>query len=131
MPAGRPPVRRYNSRHTSPLAPRRLLPGIAELLGRYGPALLWGLAALLVTLLGLRFFLRLLGVRDDLAFPAFIYGVTLPLVSPFYGPFPVSSRLDHPAVEAASLAAGGVALVVALVVYVVWLLVRSMRGGQR
>jgi len=83
-------------------------------------------AALLVTLLLLRFGMRALGVRPDIAFPGFVYSLTAPLVQPFYRffplPTPYGERFDVVVVETASMAAAGALVLAALVVYVLWLL---------
>ena len=89
-------------------------------------------AALLVTLLLLRFGMRALGVRPDIAFPGLVYSLTAPLVQPFYRffplPTPYGERFDIAIVETASLAAAGAVLVVALVVMVVCLLLFRRDG---
>lgn len=84
---------------------------------------LWGVTALLVTLLGLRFGMRLLGVRQDIPLPGIIYGITAPLVERFYSLFSANERFDAPATEAASLAAAGVVIAVALLIYVAGLVI--------
>ena len=91
------------------------------------PALLfWLVTALAVTLLALRFGLRLLGVRPDIPFPGFVYSVTAPVVTPFYRLFPVSERFDYYAVEWAALVAAGCVLMAALILYVAVLLLQSL-----
>jgi len=79
---------------------------------------LWLLAAVAVTLLGLRFGMHALGVRDDVPLPGLVYRVTEPLVSPFYRFFPSDLRLDYHGFEVAALVAAGVVVGVALLVYV-------------
>jgi hypothetical protein len=91
--------------------------------------LLWGVTALVVTLLALRFSMRLLGVRPDLPFPGFVYSVTAPIVQPFYRFFPVSDRFDYYAAEWASLLAAGCVLAAALLLYVTTLLLFSLMTG--
>lgn len=118
---GRPPRRAF------PLAPGRPLGALLELAPRYWPTLVWGVTALIVTLLGLRFSMRLLGVRQDIPFPSIVYGVTAPLAGRFYPFFPANERFDYPAVEVASLAAAGVVIAVALLIYVVGLLIVHVR----
>ena len=80
----------------------------------------------MVTLLLLRFGMRVLGVRPDIAFPGLVYGLTAPLVQPFYRffplPTPYGERFDIAVVEMASLAAAGAVFLVALAVFVAWLL---------
>lgn|GEM_PF-4157248 len=85
-------------------------------------ALLWLPVAALMTVLCLRFGMRAVGVRDDIPLPGLVYALTNPLVAPFYRFFPADTRLDYPVMEAASLAAAGVVLAIALAAYVVWLL---------
>src|SRR5688572_29190332 len=97
---------------TSSLATRYPLPA----------TLLWLVPAFVVTLLALRFGMRLLGVRYDAPLPGAVYSLTAPIVQPFYKWFPASERFDYYAVEWASLAAAGVVVAVALLVYVVGLL---------
>src|SRR4051794_7216370 len=79
---------------------------------------LWLLAALIVVLLGLRFGMRALGVRDDVPVPGLVYRVTEPLVSPFYRFFPADLRFDYHGFEVAALAAAGAVAGMALLVYV-------------
>jgi uncharacterized protein YggT (Ycf19 family) len=88
--------------------------------------LFWLIPALAVTLLALRFGLRLLGVRPDIPFPGFVYSLTAPIVEPFYRFFPVSARFDYYAVEWASLLAAVCVLAAALVIYVAGLLLRNL-----
>lgn len=73
----------------------------------------------------MRFGMRALGVRPDIPFPALVYSLTAPLAQPFYRFFPAGERFDQGVVEVASLAAVGVVLVMALVVYVVGLMVST------
>jgi YggT family protein len=44
---------------------------------------IWGLLALLETLLGLRFILKLIAANPDAGFAVFIYGITGPFLAPF------------------------------------------------
>jgi hypothetical protein len=87
-----------------------------------------------MALLLLRFGMRALGVRPDVPIPGLVYGLTAPLVQPFYTffplPAPYGSRFDIVVVETASLAAAGVVLLVALVIYVIGLLLFSRAGQQ-
>lgn len=84
--------------------------------------LLWLVTALPVTLLGMRFGMRALGVRPDIPLPGLVYSLTAPLVGPFYTFFPASARFDYRAVEVASLVAAGCAVGVAVAVYALGLL---------
>src|SRR3954454_16737081 len=79
---------------------------------------LWLLAAVAVTLLGLRVGMHALGVRDDVPLPGLVYRVTEPPVSSFYRFFPSDLRLDYHGFEVAALAAAGAVAGVALLVYV-------------
>ena len=108
------------------------LPGLARRSMQYfSPvAVLWLLTACGVTLLGLRFFMRAIGVRDDLPFPTFVYGSTAPLVSPFYRLFPTDSRFDYPAIEPASLMAAGVLVAISLAIYVLALVVNARNSNR-
>jgi YggT family protein len=45
--------------------------------------IIWGVFALLETLLALRFLLKLIGANPDSGFAAFMYGITGPFVAPF------------------------------------------------
>jgi hypothetical protein len=91
-------------------------------------------AAFFVTLLLLRFGMRALGVRPDVAFPGLIYGLTAPLAQPFYRffplPAPYGERFDIAVVETASLAATGFVLMVALALSVFGLLIVSWSGTE-
>jgi hypothetical protein len=82
-------------------------------------------------LLALRFGMRLLGVRYDVPLPAAVYTFTNPIVQPFYRWFPAPERFDHYAVEWASLAAAGVVVAVALLVYVIGLLAVTQFGRNQ
>jgi hypothetical protein len=92
--------------------------------------LFWSVTALTVTLLALRFGMRLLGVRPDIPFPGFVYAITAPLVQPFYRFFPVSERFDYYAAEWASLLGAGCVLATALLLYVTVLLIYSLFAGS-
>ena len=48
----------------------------------------WFVVALITTLIGIRFVLKMLGASSQAEFVGFIYGVTAPLVAPFRGIFP-------------------------------------------
>jgi hypothetical protein len=89
------------------------------------PLLFWLAAAVPVTLLALRFGMRLLGVRYDTPLPGAVYTLTDPIVRPFYRWFPAPERFDYYAVEWASVAAAGVVTAAALAVYVIGLLVAT------
>ncbi|HEX8230384.1 MAG TPA: hypothetical protein VF826_13880 [Chloroflexia bacterium] len=97
----------------------------------YAPVVLWVVTGLLVTLLGLRFAMRLLAVRGDVPMPGAVYAITTPLVTPFHRAFPASNRFDYSAVEVASLAAAGVVIGAALVVYAVGLVVSDFLKRRR
>lgn len=79
-----------------------------------------------MSLLLLRFGMRALGVRPDVAFPGLVYAVTAPLVQPFYSSFPLpapyGNRFDVAVIETASLAAAGAVLVAAVAILVIYLL---------
>jgi hypothetical protein len=47
----------------------------------------WFIAGIILTLLGLRFLFALLGANPDSGIASFIYGVTDPLVAPFFNLF--------------------------------------------
>ncbi|MDQ3928213.1 MAG: hypothetical protein M3328_03585 [Chloroflexota bacterium] len=97
----------------------------------YAPVVLWVVTGLVVTLLALRFGMRLLAVRADIPLPGAVYAITTPLVAPFYEPFPVSDRFDYTAVEVASLAAAGAMIGAAVVIYAVGLVVSAfLRRGR-
>lgn len=85
----------------------------------------------LVTVLALRFGMRLLGVRYDVPLPGAVYMLTDPLVQPFYRWFPAPERFDYYALEWAALVAAGAVTAAALVVYVAGLLVVTYVGGRR
>jgi hypothetical protein len=104
---------------------RPLVPRLTFVL-RLSSFILWSGAALIVSLLLLRFGMRALGVRPDVAFPGLVYGLTDPLVQPFYRffplPAPYGARFDTPIVEIASLGATAVACAAALAIYLVGLI---------
>jgi len=83
-------------------------------------------------LLLLRFGMRALGVRPDIAFPGLVYGLTNPLVQPFYRflplPTPNGARFDTPNIETASLAVAGTVFVVALAIYVIGLVIVRLQA---
>jgi uncharacterized protein YggT (Ycf19 family) len=97
----------------------------------YGPVVLWVVTGAIVALLGLRFAMRFIGVRGDVPVPGAVYAITAPLVGPLYGAFPASNRFDYPAVEVASLAAAGVVIGVAVVIFTLGLLVSALLGRER
>jgi hypothetical protein len=47
----------------------------------------WFIAGVILVLLGLRFLLALLGANAGSGFVSFVYGITAPLVAPFFGIF--------------------------------------------
>lgn len=110
--------------------PRRLAEQLREWLPVDLPLLLWTVTGILVTALSLRFGMRAVGVRDDIPLPGRIYTLTAPLVEPFYGIFPVTSRFDYPAVEIASLAAIGVVVALTLLIYVSGLFAASVKRNR-
>ena len=79
-------------------------------------------------LLLLRFGMRALGVRPDVPFPGFVYGLTAPLVQPFYRFFPAGERFDQAVIEFASVAAAGLVFAVALGVYVAGMILLGRLG---
>ena len=112
-------------------------------LASYRPALVLRLssfvlqagAAFFVTLLLLRFGMRALGVRPDVPFPSLIYGLSAPIVQPFYRffplPAPYGERFDIAVVETASLAAVGFVMVVTLAIFVAGLVFSSIMEHER
>jgi hypothetical protein len=94
----------------------------------YAPIVLWIVTGTILTLLGLRFGMRLIGVRGDVPLPGAIYAITAPIVERFYSAFPVSDRFDYPAVEVASLVAAGVVVGAVAVVYAVGLVMSALLG---
>ncbi len=91
------------------------------------PVLLWLATAVLVTALALRFAMRAVGVRDDIPIPGVVYSLTAPLVEPFYRFFPLGdARFDYRVFDVAAIAAAGVVITIALLVYVVGLLVEGL-----
>jgi hypothetical protein len=102
---------------------------------RFSSFVLQAGAAFFVTLLLLRFGMRALGVRPDVAFPGLIYSLTAPLVQPFYGffplPTPYGERFDIAVVETASLAAVGFVTVVILAIFVAGLIFSSLIEHER
>jgi uncharacterized protein YggT (Ycf19 family) len=52
----------------------------------------WFVVALIVTLIAIRFVLKMLGASLQAEFVAFMYGVTAPLVAPFKGIFPDTAQ---------------------------------------
>jgi len=101
---------------------------------RLSSFVLWTVASLIVSLLLLRFGMRALGVRPDIAIPGLVYWLTDPLVQPLYRffplPAPYGARFDTPVVETASLGAAGVVCAAALAIYLVGLLVIHLQARQ-
>jgi hypothetical protein len=126
MYSQRPVVRRRALRRAFTGTPGRSPNVLVDMFPIYAPIVLWVVTGTLVTLLALRFAMRLLAVRGDVPLPGAVYAVTSPLVTPFYGAFPVSNRFDYTAVEVASLAAAGVVIGAAVVVYAVGLVVLTI-----
>lgn len=131
MYSRRPVVRRSAVRRGPSLAPGGPLRALVEAFPTYAPVVLWAVIGIVVTLLALRFGMRLIGVRGDVPLPGAIYAITSPLVELFYGAFPTSDRFDYPTMEAASLVAAGVVIGAAVVIYAVGLLVSAFLGRGR
>jgi uncharacterized protein YggT (Ycf19 family) len=131
MYSRRPVVRRSAVRRGPVLAPGGPLKTLAETFPAYAPVVLWAVTGAVVTLLALRFGMRLVGVRGDVPLPGAIYALTSPLVEPFYRAFPASDRFDYPTMEVASLVAAGVVIGAAVVIYAVGLLVSVFLGRGR
>lgn len=83
------------------------------------------IGGVVITLLIIRFFLILFGANPANGFADFIYSVTHPLVSPFFGLFNYEQTLGKAQFE--------VSTVVAVIVYalVTWLLVKVATIGSR
>ena len=85
-----------------------------------------------MSLLLLRFGMRALAVRPDIAFPGLVYSLTGWLVQPFYRffplPLPYGMRFDTTVVEIASLGAAAAIAALALFVYVALLLLSRLRS---
>jgi len=64
----------------------------------------WFVVAVIVTLIAIRFILKMLGASPQAEFVSFMYGVTAPLVSPFRGIFQDTATGFH-VFEASSLVA--------------------------
>jgi len=71
--------------------------------------------------------MRSTGVRPDIPFPGFVYGLTAPLVQPFYRffplPMPYGERFDIAVLETASLAAAGAVFVVTVMMSVLFIVI--------
>jgi uncharacterized protein YggT (Ycf19 family) len=75
----------------APLVPN--LPGPTIRVAAHDPGLergVWFATSLIVSLIAIRFCMRLLGASGQADFVRFPYGVTAPLVAPFRGVFPES-----------------------------------------
>ncbi len=131
MYSRRPVARRRAVRRAFPTTGGRPFGALVEVLPAYAPMALWVATGAIVTLLGLRFAMRLIGVRGDVPLPGAIYAITSPLVAPFYGPFPASDRFDYPAIEVAALVAAGMVIGVAVVIYAVGLVIYALRERGR
>ena len=85
----------------------------------------WFIEALIVTLLGLRFFLRLFGANPANGFVDFIYNVSYPFVAPFLGMFNYDDNLANGRVE--------IETIFAIIVYALlaWLIVKLLTIGKR
>ena len=128
MYSRRPVVRRSAVRRRFAPGTGRPLRALASAFPLYAPSLLWVVTGTLVALVGLRFGMRFIGVRGDVPVPGAVYAITAPLVERFYGAFPASSRFDYPYVEMASLAAAGVVVGAAVVIYALGLVVSAFLG---
>jgi YggT family protein len=87
--------------------------------------IVWFIEAVIVTLLGLRFFLRLFGANPSNGFVDFIYNVSYPFVAPFLGMFNYDDNLANGRVE--------IETIFAIIVYALfaWLLVKLLTIGKR
>lgn len=87
--------------------------------------------AVLETLIGIRFVLRLLGANPGAGFADFIYGITAPFVAPFVGLFG-TPQYNGSVLELHSIVAIIVyALVAWLLVRLVWLIAGETRSAVR
>ncbi len=105
------PEERVDTVTTDPYAGRRL--------GTYrAQQVLYTIMMIIEGLLGIRFILRLFAANPASGFASFIYGITSPLVAPFYGLFPTPAAGNGSVIELYTI--------VALIVYplLFWVLVR-------
>ncbi len=71
----------------------------------------WFVVAVIVTLIAIRFVLKMLAASQQAEFVAFIYGVSAPLVAPFRGIFPDTAQ-GFNVFEASSLVAIAIYLLI-------------------
>jgi uncharacterized protein YggT (Ycf19 family) len=89
----------------------------------------WFVVAVIVTLIAIRFVLKMLGAAQQAEFVAFIYGVTAPMVAPFRGIFPDTAQ-GFNVFEASSLVAIAIYLLIGWgVVALIKLLTAPRRRG--
>lgn len=93
--------------------------------------LIWLLTAVLVALIAFRFVLLLLGASSGSGFASFIYTVTNPFVAPFAGILNLPPLGEGSTLDAASLFAMVVYLLVAWVVVSVFQLIFGTTRGVR
>jgi hypothetical protein len=109
---------------TDPYAPRH---GAADK-ARQAIYLIFGI---IEALIAIRVVLRLLGANQEAGFAAFIYGVTTPLLAPFFGLFG-TSQINGRVLEPHSIVA---ILIYALIAWglakVTWLFLGETRRGSR
>jgi YggT family protein len=74
---------------------------------------IWTIAGILISLLGIRFVLLLLGANAGNVFVNFIYSLTWPFVSPFFGIFNYRTNYGVSRFEIAALLAMGVYALIA------------------
>lgn len=84
----------------------------------------WFIAGVLLTLLGLRFLFALLGANATNGFASFIYSVTHPFVAPFFGVFGYNFTAGQARFETYTLLA---MLIYALIAYAIARLVTITR----
>ncbi|MBW3538103.1 YggT family protein [Candidatus Parcubacteria bacterium] len=87
--------------------------------------IVWLIVGVIETLLALRLILRLLGASTASAFVQFIYALSRPLVSPFFGIFNLQIENELPGLEVATLFA---MLVYALAGYLIVAAIKAVRG---
>lgn len=93
---------------------------------RYGIAnIIAVIGGVIVTLLGLRFLLMLLGANSGNAFVSFIYSVTQPLAAPFFGIFNYQQQVGIARFEFETL--------IAMAIYglITWVIIRLVAGFSR
>jgi hypothetical protein len=65
----------------------------------------WYIAGVIITLLGIRFVLALLGASQGSAFVNFIYGLSYPFAAPFFGVFGYHTQYGVSRIEVSTLVA--------------------------